>query len=384
VSAASAVSPFPWHALERTTASEAFALREVRRWASANADVPRLASALGELLGAEVEVLLQRVQPLTVARGIPGGAGVLVAGADAPQMDRAMLVEADLALVATAVARVARRRPPASMVPGAAASAPATGALGALVVAALRRAHRGRALRVLAAGPATALEADMTRLGQELLAVTLTVLVAHEAYEARVVVPRGAATGAMTSTWGAAALSALAAVPLAMPVVGHVLQATVADIALLGPGDALLLPGWPLARTPRGELAGPVLLATVDGATGFAAELGEDGCLVLRGELVPLGATEAKMGDTADTDALIEAIGEVPVIVRVELGEARMTAREWAAVGRGDVVTLGRRVGESVVVRVGGVAVARGDLVDVDGEVGVRIVERFAAEGARR
>jgi flagellar motor switch/type III secretory pathway protein FliN len=86
------------------------------------------------------------------------------------------------------------------------------------------------------------------------------------------------------------------------------------------------------------------------------------------------------MGDGVDRAELIDAIGDVPVLVRVELGEARMAARDWAAVGKGDVVTLGKRVGESVVLRVGGVPVARGDLVEVDGEVGVRIVERLAGD----
>jgi flagellar motor switch/type III secretory pathway protein FliN len=70
----------------------------------------------------------------------------------------------------------------------------------------------------------------------------------------------------------------------------------------------------------------------------------------------------------------------VPVLVRVEIGEARMTAREWASIGRGDVVTLGRRVGAQVLLRVGGVPVALGELVSVDGEVGVRIAERVAGD----
>ena len=61
-------------------------------------------------------------------------------------------------------------------------------------------------------------------------------------------------------------------------------------------------------------------------------------------------------------------------------GEATMAAREWAALGRGDVVALGRRVGEPVLLRVGGVIVARGDLVEIDGEVAVRIVDRVQGE----
>ncbi len=78
----------------------------------------------------------------------------------------------------------------------------------------------------------------------------------------------------------------------------------------------------------------------------------------------------------ADKDALIEAVGEVPVVVRVEIGVVEMRAREWASLAPGDVVGLGKRIGEAVTLRVGGVTVARGELVDLDGEVAVRILGR--------
>jgi flagellar motor switch/type III secretory pathway protein FliN len=384
VNAAARAKPFPWHALERKTRLETDALRDVRRWAAAHADLPRLASVLGELLDAEVEVLVKGAQPLSAARGIPGGAAVLVARADAPQLERAMLVEADVALVATAVARAAKRRPPAVLQAGTTASPQAAGGLAAIVVAALRRAHHGLAMRALAAGPAEALETDMTRLGQELLAVTLTVLVAHDAHEARIVVARSAVLAAEPAPWNGAALAALGAMPVSVPIVAHALRATATDVASLEPGDACMLEGWPLTRSPAGGLAGPVRLAAPDGWTGVAAELHEDGRVVLRGEVVPLCAAEAEMGETVVEGGLIEAIGEVPVVVRVEIGEARMAAREWAALARGDVVALGRRVGEAVVLRVGGIPVARGDLVEIDGEVGVRIIERLGEDAAKR
>ena len=83
------------------------------------------------------------------------------------------------------------------------------------------------------------------------------------------------------------------------------------------------------------------------------------------------------MADSEEGSALVDAVGEIPVIVRVEIGEARMAAREWASLERGDVVALGRRVGQPVVLRVGGVPVATGELVQIDGDVGVRIVERI-------
>jgi flagellar motor switch/type III secretory pathway protein FliN len=61
-----------------------------------------------------------------------------------------------------------------------------------------------------------------------------------------------------------------------------------------------------------------------------------------------------------------------------------MAAREWASLSPGDVIGLGKRVGDHVLLRVGGVPIARGELVDLDGEVGVRIVARLDEELTRR
>ena len=58
-------------------------------------------------------------------------------------------------------------------------------------------------------------------------------------------------------------------------------------------------------------------------------------------------------------------------------------ARELAshpALASGDVVTLGRRVADPVVLRAGGVEIARGELIQIEGEVGVRILTRTPTE----
>jgi flagellar motor switch/type III secretory pathway protein FliN len=126
-----------------------------------------------------------------------------------------------------------------------------------------------------------------------------------------------------------------------------------------------------------------VHLAAPSATVGLRAELVEDGRLVLRGEveqLADMHATEDRMGEVDDVDALVENVGAVPVIVRVEVGEATMAARDWATLGKGDVITLGRRVGDPVVLRVAGVPVATGELVEVEGEVGVRIVARASPD----
>jgi flagellar motor switch/type III secretory pathway protein FliN len=171
--------------------------------------------------------------------------------------------------------------------------------------------------------------------------------------------------------------------PLAIPIVACATRASVAEVATLRVGDAWLPGTWPLELTTEAgasALRGPVLLAAPGAASGARARLVEGGRLVLSGESDGVCSVEAEMTEADGETALLEAVGDVPVVVRVEIGEARMSARDWASLGRGDVITLGRRVGELVVLRVGGVAIARGELVNVDGEIGVRIAQRIAGD----
>jgi flagellar motor switch/type III secretory pathway protein FliN len=385
LNAAPRVRAFPWGALDTTTRAEASAVRDVRRWAATHTDLARLPAFLADLLGVGVDLRIRRVRPVDQPRGIEGGAAVVLANADSPGLARAVVIEAEQALVATVVARITRRPPPVVLQAGETASAGLSGAFAAFVAAALRRAHGQVTTRVLAAGPAPALEADLARAGHELVAIALTVLVGDDAFDARIVAPRGGLLGLPLLPWDVTAVAALGITPLALPVVAHAVRLPATELARLAPGDALMLPGWPLARPAPGGLAGRVLLSAPCSEVGIEAWLGEDGHLVLRGDPVPLcAADETERGDGMNRSELVEAIGDVPVVVRVEIGEAQMTAREWATIGRGDVVALGRRIGEPVVLRVGGVPVARGDLVEIDGEVGVRVVERLGTPGALR
>jgi len=381
VTPAARVSVFPWTALDRTTRAAAEATRAGRRWAEAQVDVAAFPRAAGELLGARVALLLRSARPLAEATALPGGVAVLVARSEAPEVGRAVLVEADAALVAAVLSRVLKRSAPRVVDPSAAPGAPSAGAFAAVVAAVLRRASGAGTLRVLAAGPAADLESDLRRAAPDAHALTLTALVDDDAFEARVVVSLGAARAAPSRTWTVTDLAALGAMPLEIPVVACACASTVAEVASLGVGDVLVPGPWPLKRV-QGGFSGPVHLVPAGGDVGIAAQLGDDGRLVLRGGAVPLGETEAKMNAGAGKAELVDAMGDVPVVIRVEIGEARMAAREWARLGAGDVVALGRRIGEKVVLRVGGVPVARGDLVDVEGEVGVRIVERLTGDGS--
>jgi flagellar motor switch/type III secretory pathway protein FliN len=387
-----APGPFPWRSLESTTRTEVAALHDARRWLAQHVHVDAFASELQALVGAPVRVLVRRVvlagrsPPLTCLPGLPAleGAVGLVLGRtdDAPQ--GAARLEVERALAVAVVARVLRRPLPAVVDPTASRAATLAGALAAVVVAAARRAHADVPLRVLSAGADLAGHARTDAAGDG-VCLSLTVIVGDDAFESRLTLSADATFGAPPAAWTQRALSSLGALPLALPIVACATLARAADLSALQRGDVWLPGSWPLelARDgtgPSGSLRGPVLLAAPASPAGVRARLLDQNRLVLSGEVDMLCRAEAEMSELEGESALLDAVGDVPVVVRVEVGEARMVAREWAALGRGDIVTLGRRVGDRVVLRVGGMPVARGELVSVDGEVGVRIVERLAGD----
>jgi flagellar motor switch/type III secretory pathway protein FliN len=120
------------------------------------------------------------------------------------------------------------------------------------------------------------------------------------------------------------------------------------------------------------------MLAPPTGERGVVVRLGDGGEFVVVGVEATRVDAEMKMEivNQAEDTATSEVILDAPLVVRVELGAVTLTAREWASLGVGDVIALGRRVSEPVVLRVAGVEVAQGELVDVEGELGVRIRQR--------
>ena len=379
MTATSSAIPFPWKSLETTTASDIAMLREVSLWVRAHLRPAAFAAALREILGADLRILVRRARPWMPGRAEPMGVGVLVTPADDATSVGALL-DVEPALAAAVVARAIRR--PAPIVVDAARPPPAdvAGALAAVLLAAARRAHAGLPLRILGAGDPGAMLAKLATLGPDVVDIAFTVLLADDAFIARMLVARDPARAAPEMPWTPDRLSALGALPISIPVVASAARATVGDFAVLVPGDVWIPGAWPLGRGSGAALSGPVFLAAPSSETGVRARLVEGGRLVLSGEVEPICAAEATMVEGEGESTLLQAVGDVPILLRVEIGEARMTAREWAAIGRGDVVTLGRRVGAQVLLRVGGVPVALGELVSVDGEVGVRIAERVAGD----
>jgi type III secretion system YscQ/HrcQ family protein len=371
--------PFPWKSLDAISKADVSALHAARRWAARHLRLDGVERSVSDLVGAPVRIRLRRVRRQRDAPAFGEGYGVALEGETLGSATSAAVIQVESALAAAVVAR-AIDRTPARIHDASTASPAIAGALAAVLAASARRAGATIPMRVVAAGGAADLQANVERAGHEGVAVELTVTVGDEAYRARVVVAPHPAILAAPSGWTRQALSALGSMPLSLPVVAAVCHAAAADVASLRPGDALMLPQWPLARTVDGRgWVGPVLLAAPTAEAGIRAELGDEGRLVLRGDAQPLWVREAEMTESELSNAIVDAVGEIPVLIRVEIGEARMAARDWAALERGDVLALGRRIGDPVVLRVGGVPVATGELVQIDGDIGVRIVERVNA-----
>ncbi|HEY1959788.1 MAG TPA: FliM/FliN family flagellar motor switch protein [Polyangiaceae bacterium] len=361
-------APFPWKSLDSIRRADVAMLAKMRRAVTRFVDTAGASNALRELLGnAELSVRLRRVTS-SPPRIDESSLGILLAPGERADRRRAFVVVLEQALAGAIVAR-ALKRPPVRVVDPSRQQPSLAGAAAAVLVAAARR-DAGAALRVLTAGPAHTVLGEVVSIDPVPIGATFTVVVEDDAYLAHVFAPRSALEPARESDLDAAALASLGAMPIEVPLVAAVLETSVADFAALAPGDAL----FPLtiARTPAG-FGGELLLSAPDSDAGFAVDLGDGGRLVLREGPLPLFAEKTPM---VDKDVLAQSIGETPVVVRVEVGSAQMTAREWAALGAGDVVALGKRIGENVILRVGGAEVARGELVDVEGEIGVRIVAR--------
>jgi len=350
------VESYPWRALDvlsRQTVARVAGLGQLVRRA---VRPQKLAAALGQVVACEAVVVVQRVAARRAPACLPA-AQVRLRGAD-ECIDLRVGVEPRLA---TAVLSRVLGRPIHLEPPDLPLEPELSGALAAMAIEVARATGATQALKV--AVP------DDHRTADDGLEVEATVLLDGLPYRAGLWLegrPRPTGLFAARPT-----LAQIGAMPVSVPVVGGICLATRTELEQLRIGDAWLCgEGWLVDANGLGDCA----LAAPTGELGARATLRPDGGLLLDGGSVPLGQDEVANEIMSDpNDTLVDAVLDAPVVVRVELGAVSMTAREWAALGPGDVILAGRRVAEPALLRVAGREVARGELVNVDGELGVRI-----------
>jgi flagellar motor switch/type III secretory pathway protein FliN len=374
------VGPFPFSGLESLTRADVAQAARLRRVTHAFIDVDGIERAVAELVGEPVTITLRGARRLQGPPAADDATGVVLALAGAPTTTthaRRVLVEVEGALAAALSTRALRQKFPRIVDTSRTPSPAVAGAFAAVLIAALRRAHAGGVLKVVAAGPAAVLARDLLHAERDVTTATLTVTIGEDAFEARVSVPDALAEPPRELLFSRASLVAMGDATIAMPLVMTTTLAGREDLFDLGHGD-VFVPGkntFPLRAD--GAVVGAVAIVAPSAERGLSADLAENGRLVVRGLLESHPWLQERSMPKGEAEVTtIESLEHAPVVVRVELGTVEMKAHEWAELGPGDVIALGRRVGDPAILRVGGVELARGELVQVDGEYGVRILAR--------
>lgn len=348
------VRPFPWNSLDALTHSDVTRLRQLGHLLGHRALLSDSKRELEVLLRTPFAASLRSIEPVASA---PDDGAVAVAIETSSGM---VALELEAALAIELVGRaIGRELPPLTFAEQAHPLEAVAGSVAAIVVKAHRRAT-GEVVRVLGAGAASTV---LAALGlPDSVAASYVIVVGDDAYRARVVFSKAMAARAPEPAFTAAALARLGSLALEMPVIATASWATAGELRRLEVG-AVWMPGSFTVRPGARVLLGA---ARVDRAVHATLES--------EGTLVVGNAVEDLTMSHAAEDTLLESALDAPVVVRVEVGSVVLTAREWAALKPGDVVTLTQRIGSPVILRAGGAELGRGELVDIDGEVGVRLL----------
>jgi flagellar motor switch/type III secretory pathway protein FliN len=352
-------APFPWKSLPRVSRDHVGAVSRVRR-AFPGARAATLARELSTLIGHPVEITIKRITT---------GAPTLGARGDVITFDGlAIEIEPELSLaVASALAggkmpKIARGRNVDPEVLGAVIGVAQW--LGRACGIDIALSHEGPILECV-------LVDAQVRLG--MLRTSVRLAVGIPVLDRT---PRGDAVET---------LQRLNDTPLSLACVIGVGTARAIELSDLRADDVVVVDertcGLVAPTSSRGarctriepDSSGRIRVKLEEGALGLAAPRppNEDGAPMTD----DTGAT-MQLPALDEGGRLADDLAELPLVVRVELGEATLAAREWAAIATGDVVVLDRRVGDPVSLRIGGKVLARGELVEVDGALGVRITER--------
>lgn len=348
------ISEFPWGALERLSWNVESSLRRARRALERAGQPGGFAAALSKLLGARVELVVQSIDATEPRRTLVK-LGFSARGA-------ACTLGLEPALSAVLLAKLLRR--PEAIVGAQTELDPSLlGALSALVLEAARQSG--------AEEPLLPCEVAKERAASPVI-VHLTVLVDGRPYLAALWVQ---GLRALAEPPESLSEERLLGVELRLPLVVGVSAISVAELQALEPGSGFFpREGWLINRA----LEGRGILVAPTSEHGLGVELGPGSRIVLREPTSVAWTVADEMSESDDSrepTTLPQAVLEAPLVVRIEIGSVSMQAREWAALRPGDVLATGRRIGEPVVLRVGGRTLAKGELVDIDGELGVRVTE---------
>jgi len=76
-----------------------------------------------------------------------------------------------------------------------------------------------------------------------------------------------------------------------------------------------------------------------------------------------------------NTNVTLEAVYDIPVQISVVLGKTSMPVSQLLKLGRGAVIELERKVGESIDIYVNNRLIAKGEVVVVEDRIGVTMTE---------
>lgn len=99
-------------------------------------------------------------------------------------------------------------------------------------------------------------------------------------------------------------------------------------------------------------------------------------------EIAPgIGPLTSNGNDSEGSPDSLGAIYDVPVQVSAVLGKTSMPINQLIKLGRGAILELDRKVGESIDVVVNNRLVARGEVVIVDERIGITMTEIIKSDG---
>ena len=90
-----------------------------------------------------------------------------------------------------------------------------------------------------------------------------------------------------------------------------------------------------------------------------------------RSKLATQGAEEPGINQKYDIDLILD----IPLDVRVELGQVKMVVNDLLQLGQGSIVELNKHISDQVDVFISDKLIARGEVVVVEEKLGIRLTD---------